>query len=245
MNDNYGKQASNHFADIRPDEREKLTQCRRNALASGFAASGIAWLFTRYLLTSTPLQNTFLVRHSGMAYTIVVGYALYQGVVSSGRSCIRNLATLENSRYGEFARRAITMHDDKKKLSRAEFLQKYPLDEQRKPFDPSQILTFDSSSGDNPATPAHTPEEPAQSNDMFHKTQQPEPSYRPKSFQDFQKENRARSAYKPYRDHSSPNLQESYNKPAKPSDIDGSLPPGPEDKSKVKRNKYGDVIYEE
>ena len=242
MGDN--SSVSNPFANIRPDEREKLTQCRRNAITSGLATSGIAWLLTRYLLTKTPLQSTLLARYSGMAYTIVIGYSLYYGIITSGKSCIKNLATLENSRYGEFARRALIMHDDKKKLSRLEFLQKYPPDEQRKLLDPSNILSFDSSEASPPAS-VHTPEESPLSNDMFHSPKQPEHSNRPKSFQDIQKENRERSSYYSYTDPSAPNRQEMYNKAAKKSDTDDRLPPGPEDKSKVKRNKYGDVTYEE
>ena len=228
---------SKPFGDIRPDEREKLNQCRRNAIASGFITSGIAYLLTRYLITNTPLQGTFLARHSGVAYSFVIGYALYQGVISSGKRCIRSLATLEDSRYGDFARRAIMMHEDKKKLSRAEFRQKYPPDEQRKLFDPSELLNFNSSESNEPAS-VQTPE--SQPNDMFNKQTQPEHSNRPKSYQDFQKENRTRNTYP-----NLPNRQENLNKPAKQPDTHYKLPPGPEDNSKVKRNEYGDVVYEE
>ncbi|KAI6656816.1 hypothetical protein LOD99_16119 [Oopsacas minuta] len=232
---------------IRPDEREKLTECRRNAIVGGTVSGGLAWLITRYLLTKTPLQHSFLARNPGLTYAFVIGYSLYHGIRSTGKNCIKSLATLENSHYGEFARRALQMKEDKKILSRDEFLQKYPPSEQRKLLDPSHIFSSDHSLDDSPSSPRQAPEEPVTQNDMFYNPQQPEPPKGPKSFQDLQKQNRSRTdnVLYPHYEQSSPNRQPIYNKPSVRSDTQDTLPPGPEGKAKVKRNEYGDVIYEE
>ena len=230
---------------LRQDEIEKLSNCRRSAIIVGSGSAGIAYLVTRYLITMTPLQNSFLAKNRGLTYAIVVGYSLYKGILSTGNKCMEGLATLENSRYGEFARRALQMKEDRKILTRAEFLQKYPRSEQKKLLDPSNVFTSDPSRDTSP--PRHTPEDLNPQPDMFTKVQQPDPPRGPKSFHDLQKQNRSKHEHTlyPHYDQSTPKQQPDYNKPSLRSDALDNLPPGPEGKSKVKRNKYGDVVYED
>ena len=230
---------------IRQDEIEKLANCRRSAIIVGGGSAGIAYLATRYLVTMTPLQNSFLAKNRGLVYAVVVGFSLYRGILSTGNECMKGLATLENSRYGEFARRALQMKEDKKNLSRAEFLQKYPPSEQKKLLDPSNVFTSDPSR--DASSPKHSPEDVNPQTDMFSKVQQPDPPKGPKSFHDLQKENRSRNEHTlyPHYEQSTPKQQPNYDKPSLRSDALNNLPPGPEGKLKAKRNQYGDVVYED
>lgn len=230
---------------LRQDEIEKLANCRRSAIIVGSGSAGLAYLVTRYLITMTPLQNSFLARNRGLTYAIVVGYSLYRGILSTGKKCMVGLATLEDSRYGEFARRALQMKEDKKNLTRAEFIQKYPPGEQRKLLDPSTAFTTRPSR--DTSSPRHAPQELNPQPDMFSEAQQPDPPRGPKSFHDLQKENRSRNEHTlyPHHEQSNPKQQPNYNKPSLRPDALNNLPPGPEGKSKVKRNKYGDVVYED
>ena len=120
--------AAEHMSDSLKIARKHVSVKLRNSLiveevllSLEVGPAGLAYLVTRYLITMTPLQNSFLARNRGLTYAIVIGYSLYRGILSTGKKCMVGLATLEDSRYGEFARRALQMKQDKKNLTRAEF----------------------------------------------------------------------------------------------------------------------------
>ena len=228
---------------LRQDEIEKFVSIRRRMITVAGGSAVIGYLATRYLLTNTPLQNSFLAKNRGLTYAIVVGYSLYMGIHYSLPGCMESLATLENSRFGEFARRNLQMRDDKKNLTTVEFLKKYPPGERKK----MALSNFTSDTFRDISSPKHAPEDSNPQLDMFSKVQQPDSPRGPKSFHDLQKENRSRNenALYPHYEQSTPKQQPSYNKPSLRSDAQNNLPPGPEGKSKVKRNEYGDVVYED
>ena len=234
----FNNNVDNVHPKLRDDERQQLAMCRRSAFGSGFFFGGLSWIATRYLLNSTGLGKTILGRYPSLVYSVAIGFAFIQGISSTASSCFKKLASLENSRFGEFGKRALQMREDEKKLSKAQFFEKYPRGMQNTLFDTFSKSGSETLAPEQPQS-SHIPQE-----DMFCPAKEPEIPNQPKSFQELQDENRSKGEGSSYhfRDRKPQyDLRKDTTKQIDPI----NLPPGPEGKLKAKRNKYGDVVYED